>query len=71
MARRISAYLTILLFLIAVSGLQINVHYCGDEQMFMALNGINVHSFADAADDCCTGAMINAAAVMTRLTSYK
>ena len=55
MARRISAYLTILLFLIAVSGLQINVHYCGDEQMFMALNGINVHSFADAADDCCHG----------------
>ena len=55
MARRISAYLTILLFLIAVSGLQINVHYCGDEQMFMALNGINVHNFADAADDCCHG----------------
>lgn len=55
MARRISAYLTILIFLIAVSGLQINVHYCGDEQMFVALNGINVHHFADAADDCCHG----------------
>lgn len=55
MARRISAYLTILLFLIAVSGLQINVHYCGDEQMFVALNGIDVHNFADAANDCCHG----------------
>lgn len=55
MRRRISAFITILLFLISVSGLQVSVHYCGNEQMFVAVNGVPVHHYSHESGDCCHG----------------